>query len=133
ASVVAFVILGQAVGGLVAALLMQTPIGQLDWQMLIFWMSVLCAATMAVLLVALPESPRYLLLRHSGSARLAAVLASLRLTETPAPEADPHGTGLGSLPALFRDRRAFGTLLLWATFIGVCAAVSFFTSWLPLI
>jgi len=133
ASVVAFVILGQAVGGLVAALLMQTSIGELDWQSLIFWMAVLCAATMALLLMSLPESPRYLLLRHPGSARLASVLASLRLIETPAPEADPRGTGRGSVVALFKDGRTLGTLLLWATFIGVCAAVSFFTSWLPLI
>ncbi len=36
ASVVAFVILGQAIGGLVTSLLMQTALGKLDWQMLVF-------------------------------------------------------------------------------------------------
>jgi AAHS family 4-hydroxybenzoate transporter-like MFS transporter len=133
ASVVAFVILGQAVGGLVASLGMQTPLGQLGWQSLIFWMAMLCAVTTVVLFFTLPESPRYLLLRHAGSAKLATVLARLRLNEVPAPEADPHGTGRGSLIALFTERRALGTVLLWGVFIGICAAVSFFTSWLPLI
>lgn len=133
ASVVAFVILGQAVGGLLASLVMQTSLGSLGWQSLIFWMAIGCGGVMAALVTALPESPRYLLLRHPGSARLESALARLRLSEIPAPEADPHGTGRGSLAALFTDRRAAGTLLLWAVFIGVCAVVSFFTSWLPLI
>lgn len=133
ASVVAFVILGQAVGGLLASLAMQTSIAALDWQTLILWMGGLCAAATLVLLAFLPESPRYLLLRYPGSAKVAAALARLRLTETPAPEADPKAAGRGSPLALFREGRAPGTLLLWAVFIGVCAAVSFFTSWLPLI
>lgn len=133
ASVVAFVILGQAAGGLLASLGMQTGLSTVGWQTLILWMGLVCAGTVGVLVLFLPESPRYVLLRHPGSARLAAALARLRLSEAPAPEADPRGTGRGSLGALFTDGRALGTLLLWAVFIGVCAAVSFFTSWLPLI
>lgn len=133
ASVVAFVILGQALGGLLASLGMQTSLGAMGWHALIFWMSLLCAGTTALLVITLPESPRYLLLRHAGSARLATVLARLRLGAVPAAEADPHGTGRGSLRALFTDGRALGTLLLWGVFIGICAAVSFFTNWLPLI
>jgi AAHS family 4-hydroxybenzoate transporter-like MFS transporter len=133
ASVVAFVILGQAVGGLIASLGMQTPVGALDWQALILWMGALCAAATLVLFAFLPESPRYLLLRYPGSAKVAAALRRLRLTEIPAPEAAPSATGRGSLAALFREGRAAGTLLLWAVFIGVCAVVSFLTSWLPLI
>ncbi len=133
ASVVAFVILGQAVGGLLASLAMQTPIAALDWQALILWMGGLCAVTTLVLIASLSESPRYLLLRFPGSDKVTAMLARLRLTGTPAPEAGPAAAGRGSLLALFREGRAPGTLLLWAVFIGVCAAVSFFTSWLPLI
>lgn len=133
ASVVAFVILGQAVGGLLASLGMQTVLGTFDWQALILWMGACCASTIVVLLAFLPESPRYLLLRHPDSARLRTTMTQLRLTEIPAPEADPAGTARGSLAALFREGRLRGTLLLWAVFIGVCAAVSFFTSWLPLI
>ncbi len=133
ASVVAFVILGQALGGLVTSLAMQTPLGKLDWQLLIFWMSLLCGATTILLFVVLPESPRYLLLHHAGTPRLAAMLARLRLTQTP--EAVFEGATAGRIRflALFTDGRALGTALLWLTFIGVCAAVSFFTNWLTLI
>ena len=133
ASVVAFVILGQALGGLVTSLAMQTSLGQWDWQLLIFWMSVLCGLTTLALVPSLPESPRYLLLRHPGTPKLSAMLARLRLSEIPAPEADESVGGRGKVSALFTDGRALGTSLLWLTFIGVCAAVSFFTNWLTLI
>lgn len=133
ASVVAFVILGQAIGGLVTSLLMQTALGKLDWQMLVFWMSLLCGGATLFLFALLPESPRYLLLRHPGTPRLAQMLARLRLTEAPAPETDGERTGLGNVAALFTGGRAIGTMLIWAFFIGVCAEVSFFTNWLTLI
>jgi hypothetical protein len=133
ASVVAFVILGQALGGLVTSLGMQTAFGKLDWQLLIIWMSVLCGMATALLFVVLPESPRYLLLRHPGTPRLSTMLARLRLGEVPAPEEEVRVAGRGRAGALFSDGRALGTSLLWLTFIGVCAAVSFFTNWLTLI
>jgi len=133
ASVVAFVILGQAAGGLLASVIMQTPLGAHDWQALVLWMSGLCAAVNAALLLSLPESPRYLLLRHAGTPKLSAMLTRLRLSEVPAAELETGGAGVAALAELFRHGRALGTLLLWGTFIGVCAAVSFFTSWLPLI
>jgi AAHS family 4-hydroxybenzoate transporter-like MFS transporter len=133
-SVVAFVILGQAVGGLLAALGMQTTLSTWGWQTLILYMGGLCGLVTLVILALLPESPRYLLLRKPGSAGLAAMLRRLRLTEIPAPELDERaGAGRSQLAALFRGGRAPGTLLLWAVFIGICAAVSFFTSWMTLI
>jgi AAHS family 4-hydroxybenzoate transporter-like MFS transporter len=134
ASVVALVILGQSAGGLVAALLMRTAIGTLGWQTLVVAMAAMCLLITLVLYLALPESPRYLLLDPRRAERLARTLARLRLTGTPAPEpASADGHGLGRFAALFSDGRALGTALLWGTFIGVCAAVSFFTSWLTLI
>jgi AAHS family 4-hydroxybenzoate transporter-like MFS transporter len=133
ASTVSFVILGQALGGFLASLGMQTTIGALHWQSLILYMSLLCGVTTLILFVTLPESPRYLLLRDPAGARTKSMLARLRLTEIPAPEADSRTTGRGNLAALFQGGRALGTLLIWAFFIGVCAEVSFFTSWLTLI
>lgn len=132
-SVVAFVILGQVFGGLFVSLGMQTSLATLGWQTLVFWMSILCGITTMVMVAALPESPRYLLLRNPGTKKLTDMLARLRLTEIPAPEADPRSGGHASVSALFTRDRALGTALLWFVFIGVCAMVSFFTSWLPLI
>jgi MFS transporter, AAHS family, 3-hydroxyphenylpropionic acid transporter len=105
ASVVAFVFLGQAGGGLLAALLLKLPIAAGPWQTPVLYVAGGCAVVTVMLMGLLPESPRFLNL--SGPRN--------RLRD------------------LFSDGRAMGTALIWATFIGVCFAVSFFTNWLTLI
>lgn len=103
ASAVAVVFLGQAGGGLLAALLVKLPwLVTGPWQRPVLWVAVGCAILTLLLMALLPESPRYLKL--SGPRN--------RLRD------------------LFLEGRAVGTSLLWATFIGVCFAVSFFTNWL---
>ncbi len=134
AYVVSLVILGQSVGGLVAASAMKAGLGAVPWQSVILYMSGVCLAAGMLLLVILPESPRYLLLHQAEGSALAGILRRLRLAERPAPEVErTRPAGQGRLTALFTERRALGTALLWTTFIGVCAVVSFFTSWLTLI
>jgi MFS family permease len=105
ASVVAFVFLGQAGGGLLAALIVKLPLAAGPWQTPVLYVGGGCAIVTVMLVALLPESPRYLTLRGPRN----------RLRD------------------LFLEGRAVGTALLWATFIGVCAAVSFFTNWLTLI
>jgi MFS transporter, AAHS family, 4-hydroxybenzoate transporter len=106
ASVVALVILGQALGALLAALLMKSPLAAGPWQAMIVYAGLACGFVTLLLLALLPESPRYLAVRSEPRGRLA---------------------------DLFTAGRATGTALLWATFIGVCWAVSFFTNWLTAI
>ena len=106
ASGVAFVFLGQAGGGLLAALLVKLPgLSDGPWQTPVLYVGGGCALVTVLLVAVLPESPRYLKLRERKN----------RLLD------------------LFTDGRAVGTSLLWATFIGVCFAVSFFTNWLTTI
>jgi len=106
ASVVAFVFLGQAGGGLLAALVVKLPpLAAGPWQTSVLCVAGGCAFVTVLLVALLPESPRYLSLRGPRN----------RLRD------------------LFTEGRAVGTALLWATFIGVCFAVSFFTNWLTLI
>jgi AAHS family 3-hydroxyphenylpropionic acid transporter len=106
ASGVAFVFLGQAGGGLLAALLVKMPgLSDGPWQTPVLYVGCGCALVTLLLFAALPESPRYLNLRERNN----------RLSD------------------LFTEGRAVGTSLLWATFIGVCVAVSFFTNWLTTI
>ena len=105
ASVVAFVFLGQAGGGLLAALLVKLPLAAGPWQTPVLYVGGGCAVVTVLVMALLPESPRYLSLTGPRN----------RLRD------------------LFTDGRAIGTSLLWATFIGVCFAVSFFTNWLTLI
>ncbi len=103
ASVVVFVFLGQAGGGLLAALLVKIPPPDAPWPTTVYYVAAGCAVVTALLVLMLPESPRYLLVRGGRRNRLR---------------------------DLFLEGRAAGTALLWVTFIGVCAPVSFFTNWL---
>jgi AAHS family 4-hydroxybenzoate transporter-like MFS transporter len=132
ASVVAFVCLGQALGGLVASLLMKTSLALLGWQTIILYMGGVCGLGTVLLFAMLPESPRYLMLRFPEAARTAATLGRLKLKQIP-PAPDAAARVRGRVRDLFTGGRALGTCLLWATFIGICAPVSFFTSWLTLI
>jgi len=131
ASVVALVILGQALGALIAALLLKLPFAaDRPWQTLVLYAGLACATVTLLILVLLPESPRYLALRDPRGSRLAAVLKALRLDPaTTVQEPDPPVTGFRLLE-LFAPGRAWGTVLLWATFIGVGWPLSFFTNWL---
>ena len=130
-SVVAMVILGQAAGALLAAQLLKLPFTQhREWQTLVLWTGLACGAVTLTILALLPESPRYLTLRDPGGTRLAAVLRALAIDPAAAtvqPEAPLAGSRLA---ALFAPGRAWGTALLWATFIGVGWPLSFFTNWL---
>jgi AAHS family 4-hydroxybenzoate transporter-like MFS transporter len=130
ASVVALVILGQAVGALLAALLLKLPFAAGEpWQQLVLYAGLACA-TVTLLLALLPESPRYLALRDPRGAKLGTVLAALRIEPAMAlHHTEPPAAGL-RLAELFAPGRALGTALLWATFIGVGWPLSFFTNWL---
>jgi sugar phosphate permease len=85
---------------------------------------------MLVVFALLPESPRYLGLREPAGRRLAATLGALQLPAAGIVyEADPPARRW-RLFELFAPGRAYGTVLLWAIFIGVGCPLSFFTNWL---
>jgi AAHS family 4-hydroxybenzoate transporter-like MFS transporter len=130
ASAVALVILGQALGALLAALLLKVPaLAALEWQALVLCAAIACAVV-TLLVTMLPESPRYLALRRAGSPALRSIYAALRIDPAAITRApDPPASGM-RLAALFAPGRALGTALLWATFIGVGWPLSFFTNWL---
>jgi AAHS family 4-hydroxybenzoate transporter-like MFS transporter len=129
-SVVALVILGQALGALLAALLLKIPaISMQAWQTLLLYAGLACAAV-TVVAALLPESPRYLGLKDPRGARLARILRGLGVAPgAVVHEPDPPVAGF-RLVELFTAGRARGTALLWATFIGVGWPLSFFTNWL---
>ncbi len=129
-SVVALVILGQAVGALRAALVMKFPaVAAMRWQALLLIAGLACGAV-TLLASLLPESPRYLGLKKPGGRRFAAVLRGLGVAPGIAVhEADPPVQGFRLLE-LFAPSRAWGTVLLWAGFIGIGWPLSFFTNWL---
>ena len=63
ASVVAFVFLGQAGGGLLAALIVKIPPADAPWQTCVYYVTAGCVFVTVLLVTLLPESPRYLLVR----------------------------------------------------------------------
>jgi MFS transporter, AAHS family, 4-hydroxybenzoate transporter len=130
-SVVAMVILGQAAGALVAGLLLKLPFAQAaQWQGLVLYTAMSCGFVTLVILALLPESPRYLGLRNPGSPKLGSMLRSLGIdSKGVVYEPDPPARGW-RLAELFTPQRAYGTALLWLTFIGVGWPLSFFTNWL---
>jgi AAHS family 4-hydroxybenzoate transporter-like MFS transporter len=130
-SVVALVILGQAAGALVAGLLLKLPVARAHtWQSAVLVTGLACAAVTLVVSALLPESPRYLALRDAGSAKLKSILRALHLDPgTAVVEPEPEAAGF-RIVELFRGGRAYGTTLLWLTFIGVGWPLSFFTNWL---
>jgi predicted MFS family arabinose efflux permease len=78
----------------------------------------------------LPESPRYLGLRNPHSARLSSILRALRLDAGGVVHEPEAPVQRWRLAELFAPGRAWGTALIWATFIGVGWPLSFFTNWL---
>jgi AAHS family 4-hydroxybenzoate transporter-like MFS transporter len=130
-SIVALVILGQAAGALVAGLLLKLDFARVSsWQTLVLYTGIACAAVTLIVLALLPESPRYLGLRDRSGPRLASILAALRIPATGVVYEPEPVAQRWRLFELFAPGRAWGTVLLWATFIGVGWPLSFFTNWL---
>lgn len=121
--------LGSALGGLAAAQL----VASYGWPSVLLIGGIAPLAMVPLLLIALPESVRFLVLRNAPSERIAAVLRKL------APDADLDGATFvgiakpkGSPVAqLVRPDLIKGTLLLWLTFFMSLLVFYLLASWLP--
>ena len=121
--------MGAAIGGFVAAGL----ISRYGWQAVFVVGGLLPLATAAALIVALPESIRFLLLKGGQEQRLAGLLRKVA----------PHAPAAASyarieerkagfpVSQLFTERRAGTTLLLWVIFFMSLLDLYFLNSWLP--
>jgi MFS transporter, AAHS family, 4-hydroxybenzoate transporter len=139
ANVLAMVALGVAGGQLLASQLVKLPIAMGPWQSMVIYVGVACGVVTLILMWSLPESPRYLLLKSTQHAKLEKLLLRLRiglsvsqLTATlHAEQTNKQADQKNQFAELFTQGRSSGTLLLWCTFVGVCAVVSFFSNSLP--
>jgi AAHS family 4-hydroxybenzoate transporter-like MFS transporter len=122
--------LGSGLGGLVAANF--TPI--YGWRSVLLVGGVLPVTLCLILLVALPESVRYLVLRRGNERQIASILGKI------APLQDPDNTRftLEEVPSsgspvkqLFAPEFRTGTLLLWTVFFMSLLIVYLMTNWLP--
>lgn len=124
--------LGSGLGGLLAAHL----IPAYGWRSVLLLGGYGPIACAALLLLALPESVRFLVLRRPGSKRAVAILqriapeqnfagASFFIAEAPA------GARRSPVAQLFASPRGFGTLTLWSAFFMSLLIVYLLTNWLP--
>jgi AAHS family 4-hydroxybenzoate transporter-like MFS transporter len=121
--------LGSASGGLLAAQL----VADWGWRSVLMLGGVLPVLFLPVLIMALPESARFLVMQGSANAKIASILArvspergldSARFTGSAKP------TGL-PVAKLFAPQLLGGTLLLWVTFFMGLLVVYLLSSWLP--
>ncbi|MDU8432577.1 MFS transporter [Pseudomonas syringae] len=124
--------LGMACGGFVSAKL----IPSMGWHSLLMLGGILPLVLAVVLMVWLPESARFLVVRNRGVEQIRKVLAPI------APKAVAGGTAFtvpeqktvssrNVLKVIFSGTYSAGTLLLWLTYFMGLVIVYLLTSWLP--
>jgi len=123
--------LGATLGGFLAAGLM----AQFGWPSVFLVGGILALVLAAVLAGVLPESVRYLVLKHSPPARIAAVLQRINPRVVFPPDTrfvvhEEQAAGI-TVRHLFREGRGFGTILLWIIFFCSLLDIFFLASWLP--
>jgi AAHS family 4-hydroxybenzoate transporter-like MFS transporter len=121
--------LGSTLGGLISAPL----IAQHGWPAVFLLGGVLPLLLLPVLVIALPESARFLATRPGTEAKVAAIVARLGLVPAATPAlaaAVPDSQGFPVF-ALFRDGRARMTALLWLAFFMNLLVMYFLVNWLP--
>jgi len=125
---------GAAIGGFVAAALIPVY----GWQSIFYVGGITPLVIAALLVVALPESIRFLAVTGKNRPELARLVRALR----PDVEITDHTTFIISdevpktgfaLPQLFAQGRRWVTPLLWITYIVNSMALFFLQSWLPLV
>jgi len=120
---------GGALGGLAAAGL----IANYGWPSVFILGGVLPLVLVPILLVALPESVRYLVLKGGQDGRVAKILSRV---DKQASLEGAHFTGIKKLQGspvgqLFTRGLGGGTVLLWITFFMSLLVYYLLTSWLP--
>jgi AAHS family 4-hydroxybenzoate transporter-like MFS transporter len=124
--------LGSAAGGLIAAKL----IPAFGWRSLLVLGGAMPIALFVLMLVKLPESPRYLVIREGNDARIGALLARISPATIKGGEhfsipEKPDVQQRSSLGVIFVNRLAIGTGLLWFTYFMGLSIIYMLGSWLP--
>jgi AAHS family 4-hydroxybenzoate transporter-like MFS transporter len=124
--------LGMACGGFVSAKL----IPAMGWHSLLMLGGILPLILTVVLMIWLPESARFLVVRNRGAELVRKVLAPIAPQQVNAARdfSVPEQKTVGSrnvLKVIFSGAYSAGTLLLWLTYFMGLVIVYLLTSWLP--
>ncbi|MDA8487606.1 3-hydroxybenzoate transporter MhbT [Kluyvera sp. Awk 3] len=122
--------LGSALGGIVSAQL----VAVIGWHGILVLGGVLPLALFFGLLVALPESPRWLVRRQRPPAQISRTLSAMtgeRYEDTEFWLDEPAATQKGSISQLFTGRQLTITLMLWVVFFMSLLIIYLLSSWMP--
>lgn len=122
--------LGSALGGIVSAQL----VAVIGWHGILVLGGVLPLVLFFGLLVALPESPRWLVRRQRPQAQIIRTVSAMtgeRYDETEFWLDEPAATQKGSISQLFAGRQLTITLMLWVVFFMSLLIIYLLSSWMP--
>ena len=122
--------LGSALGGIVSAQL----VAVIGWHGILVLGGVLPLALFFGLLVALPESPRWLVRRQRPPAQISRTLSAMtgeRYEDSEFWLDEPAATQKGSISQLFAGRQLTITLMLWVVFFMSLLIIYLLSSWMP--
>lgn len=122
--------LGSALGGIVSAQL----VAVIGWHGILVLGGVLPLALFFGLLVALPESPRWLVRRQRPQAQINRTIGAMigeRYEDTEFWLDEPAATQKGSISQLFAGRQLTITLMLWVVFFMSLLIIYLLSSWMP--
>ncbi|MEO3991093.1 3-hydroxybenzoate transporter MhbT [Pseudocitrobacter cyperus] len=122
--------LGSALGGIVSAQL----VGMIGWAGILVLGGVLPMILFFYLLVALPESPRWMVRRQRPQAHIARLVGEMtkeRFDDTTFWLDEPTSVHKGSISQLFAGRQLAITLMLWVVFFMSLLIIYLLSSWMP--
>ena len=122
--------LGSAFGGIVSAQL----VGMIGWAGILVLGGVLPMILFFYLLVALPESPRWMVRRQRPQAHIARLVSEMtqaRHDDTIFWLDEPTSVHKGSIGQLFAGRQLAITLMLWVVFFMSLLIIYLLSSWMP--
>ena len=131
----AWMFTGFSVGAFVGGMLAAQFIPVYGWRSMFMVGGLLPLALTLVMIFFLPESVRHLAAKNAAPGRIAAILSRIQAdpqlgadTRFVISEANARGF---TLPHLFTEKRATGTLLLWCMFFLMLFDVFLLASWTP--
>jgi AAHS family 4-hydroxybenzoate transporter-like MFS transporter len=122
-----------SVGGALAGLIAASILSRYDWRLLFLAIAAVTIAVLIVLLLLLPESPRFLVRNPGSHDQLRRILARLKIDVAPQGQLfdSRRAAGRTSLAALFGAGALVNTLGLWAAFFFCMMANYTSLSWIP--
>lgn len=123
-----------SVGGVSAGLLGAKILPDIGWRMLFVAIAVVTFGVLLLLLLCLPESPRYLVRNPKWHTRLRRILNKLNVTTDSSStliDTRRRTTGRNAFAELFGRGELFNTMLLWSAFFFCLMMTYMIVSWIP--